>query len=54
VTVPEENRPKTTTTDDVIESPAGTGKEEQQPGASGRSMREAMEEAGITPDDFKE
>ncbi|MEU3526291.1 hypothetical protein AB0E62_20895 [Streptomyces sp. NPDC038707] len=53
MTVPEENRPKTTTTDDVIE-PAGTGKEEQQPGASGRSMREAMEEAGITPDDYEE
>ncbi|GGR82662.1 MULTISPECIES: hypothetical protein [Streptomyces] len=53
VTVPEENRPKTSTTDEVIESPADTGKEEQQPGASGRSMREAIEEAGITPDDFE-
>ncbi|MGW8697824.1 hypothetical protein ACWGOK_12995 [Streptomyces eurythermus] len=53
MTVSEENRPKTSSTDDVIESPADTGKEEQQPGASGRSMREAIEEAGITPDDFE-
>ncbi|WP_318204793.1 hypothetical protein [Streptomyces sp. SCL15-4] len=53
MTVPEENRPKTSTTDQVVES-ADTGDEQQQPGASGRSMREAMEEAGITPDDFEE
>jgi hypothetical protein len=53
VTVPEENRPKTTTTDKVVEA-TDTGDEQQQPGASGRSMREAMEEAGITPEDFKE
>ncbi|MCZ0204953.1 hypothetical protein [Streptomyces achromogenes] len=53
MTVPEENRPKTPTTDEVIESPADT-RSEEQPGASGRSIREAMEEAGITPDDFEE
>jgi len=49
VTVPEENRPKTTATDKVVES-KDTGRESRQPGATGRSMREAMEEAGIRKD----
>ncbi|MEU3450849.1 ATP-binding protein [Streptomyces thermolilacinus] len=54
VTVPEENRPKTTGTDEVIESTDNDDQQEQQPGASGRSMREAMEEAGVKPEDYEE
>jgi hypothetical protein len=53
VTVPEENRPKTTATDKAMES-KDTDREDRQPGGTGRSMREAMEEAGIRRDDFEE
>ena len=49
VTVPEENRPKTTATDKAMES-KDADREERQPGATGSSMREAMEEAGIRKD----
>ncbi|MGX4687893.1 hypothetical protein [Streptomyces sp. JNUCC 63] len=52
MTVPEENRPKTDTTDEVLEN-----RQEDKPkgrGATGRTMREAMEEAEIRPDDFEE
>ncbi|MEU2185178.1 hypothetical protein [Streptomyces thermolilacinus] len=54
MTVPEENRPKTTSTDEVIESTGTDDRQEQQPGGSGRSMREAMEEAGVKPEDYEE
>ncbi|GGQ07587.1 AAA family ATPase [Streptomyces roseolilacinus] len=54
VTVPEENRPKTTTTDDVIESTDTEERREQQPGGTGRSLREAMEEAGVKREDYEE
>ncbi|GKQ41502.1 hypothetical protein [Streptomyces sp. A012304] len=52
MTVPEENRPKTETTDEVV-----TGKDDTQrdaPGGTGRTVREAMEEAGVRPEDFAE
>ncbi|MFR0355031.1 hypothetical protein [Streptomyces sediminimaris] len=58
MTVPEENRPKTTTTDEVV---AGEGNEaakdtskDSSPGATGRTVREALEEAGVSPEDFEE
>ncbi|AKZ53151.1 hypothetical protein SAM23877_7571 [Streptomyces ambofaciens ATCC 23877] len=54
MTVPEENRPKTTSTDDVIEAPEEKTTAEQADGATGRTMREAMEEAGLSPDDVRE
>ncbi|CAL9342024.1 hypothetical protein SUDANB6_00289 [Streptomyces sp. enrichment culture] len=52
MTVPEENRPKTETTDDVL----GRREEnESRPqGATGRTMREALEEAQVRPDDYDE
>jgi hypothetical protein len=60
MTVPEENRPKTSTTDDVITRPEkmedeNRNKEESEraPDASGRTMREAMEEAGVKPEDYE-
>jgi hypothetical protein len=52
MTVPEENRPKTDTTDEVLENRREDTPKE--PGATGRTMREAMEEAEIRPDDFEE
>jgi 3-oxoacyl-(acyl-carrier-protein) synthase len=54
VTVPEENRPKTTSTDDVIETPREKTTAGQGDGATGRTMREAMEEAGLSPDDVRD
>jgi hypothetical protein len=70
LTVPEEHRPKTTTTDDmhVLESRTKNGGEiggenrgesreanaPRPPGATGRTMREAMEEARVRPEDFGE
>ncbi|MGW7465989.1 hypothetical protein ACWGJT_15100 [Streptomyces xantholiticus] len=50
MTVPEENRPKTTSTDDVMETPDEGTPTEQDNGATGRTMREAMDEAGLSPD----
>ncbi|MFI8946322.1 hypothetical protein ACIGO6_07360 [Streptomyces sp. NPDC053750] len=52
MTVPEENRPKTDTTDDVLDR-----REEEAPrppGGTGRTMREALEEAQVRPDDYDE
>ncbi|MET7601656.1 hypothetical protein ABZS96_03820 [Streptomyces avermitilis] len=52
MTVHEENRPKTGTTGQVLETT-----DEARPGeagGSGRTLREALEEAGIRPDDFQE
>jgi hypothetical protein len=57
MTVPEENRPKTNTTDDVVilqEEQGEEGNENKAPKASGRTMREAMDEAGIKPEDYEE
>ncbi|MFF9868066.1 hypothetical protein ACF1G0_22040 [Streptomyces sp. NPDC013953] len=53
MTVPEENRPKTTSTDDVIETRDAGTSHEQDNGATGRTLREAMEEAGLRPDDVR-
>ncbi|MEV0981436.1 hypothetical protein [Streptomyces sp. NPDC049915] len=63
MTVPEENRAKTGTTDDTLKT-RGPSQEAQGPkeqrattrdqGASGRTLREAMEEAQVRPDDFEE
>ncbi|CAL9345501.1 hypothetical protein GCM10019016_019250 [Streptomyces prasinosporus] len=52
MTVPEENRPKTRDTDDTIEQREEN--ETRDRGATGRTMREALEEAEVRPDDFDE
>ena len=49
MTVPEENRRKTATTDELPHHPEG---EAPAPGGSGRTLREAFEEARVEPDDF--
>ncbi|GGY94344.1 hypothetical protein ACWEWL_11760 [Streptomyces rochei] len=53
MTVPEENRPKTDTTDDVLDR-----REDEEtpraPGGTGRTMREALEEAHVRPGDYDE
>ncbi|MGW0718849.1 hypothetical protein ACWD1Z_26005 [Streptomyces sp. NPDC002784] len=54
MTVPEENRPKTTSTDDVVRTPEEAATGEQGNGATGRTMREAMEEAGLSPENLRE
>ncbi|MEU0409545.1 hypothetical protein ACFXPN_07470 [Streptomyces griseorubiginosus] len=51
MTVPEENRRKTGTTDELLHTPRGEG-EPPAPGGSGRTLREAFEEARLEPDDF--
>ncbi|MEU1320165.1 hypothetical protein [Streptomyces tibetensis] len=50
MTVPEENRPKTQTTDELLEQ--HDENRTRPPGGSGRTMREALEEAEVRPDDF--
>lgn len=52
MTVPEENRPKTRDTDDIVEQ--REDEETRDQGGTGRTMREALEEAEIEPDDFRE
>ncbi|MEU6917912.1 hypothetical protein ACFY78_24355 [Streptomyces olindensis] len=52
MTVPEENRPKTQTTDEVLEQQDEN--RDRPPGATGRTMREALEEAEVRPDDYDE
>jgi hypothetical protein len=52
MTVPEENRPKTETTDEVLEQQDEN--RSRPPGASGRTMREALEEAEVRPGDYDE
>ncbi|GGS42692.1 hypothetical protein AB0E75_05345 [Streptomyces griseoviridis] len=55
MTVPEENRPKTDTTDEVLEHREDReGDASRQAGATGRTMREALEEAQVRPDDYDE
>ncbi|MFF8285228.1 hypothetical protein ACF1DY_09915 [Streptomyces albus] len=52
MTVPEEGRPKTGTTDQVIKE---TEDSEDQPGPrTGATLREAFEEADVHPEDFEE
>ncbi|MGC9496018.1 hypothetical protein [Streptomyces sp. WG7] len=52
MTVPEENRPKTDTTDDVLEQRDEDAP--RPPGGTSRTMREALEEAHVRPDDYDE
>ncbi|EGG46973.1 MULTISPECIES: hypothetical protein [Streptomyces] len=52
MTVPEENRPKTDTTDEVLEKHAATRRHERE-AAEGRTMREALEDAEVRPEDFE-
>lgn len=52
MTVPEENRAKTDTTDEVLEKRDENASRPQ--GATGRTMREALEEAHVRPDDYDE
>jgi hypothetical protein len=52
MTVPEENRPKTETTDDLLKSREESSP--RAPGGTSRTLREALEEARVRPDDFKE
>ncbi|GAB1325912.1 hypothetical protein [Streptomyces sennicomposti] len=52
MTVPEENRPKTDTTDEVVADRSTDTAKEQ--GGTGRTLREALEEAQVRPDDFEE
>ncbi|MGV9253125.1 hypothetical protein [Streptomyces sp. NPDC003697] len=52
MTVPEENRPKTDTTDEVLEKREEN--QSQDSGATGRTLREALEEAQVRPEDYEE
>ena len=52
MTVPEENRPKTRDTDRVVER--HDGNEARARGGTSRTLREALEEVEIKPDDFEE
>jgi hypothetical protein len=52
MTVPEENRPKTDTTDEVLEKQEATRRQERE-AAEGRTMREALEDAEVRPEDFE-
>ncbi|MFJ2260349.1 hypothetical protein ACIOKD_18725 [Streptomyces sp. NPDC087844] len=54
MTVPEENRPKTTSTNDIIATREEGAAAEQDKGATGRTMGEALEEAGLSPDDLRD
>jgi hypothetical protein len=61
MTVPEENRAKTGTTDEVLDNRRNrrSGQEPAEDanrpaGATGRTLREALEEARVRPDDYDE
>ncbi|UCM88190.1 hypothetical protein [Streptomyces marincola] len=57
MTVPEENRPKTPTTDETLTEPE-RGERRRAPGrdepgrGQGATMREALEDAEVTPEDY--
>lgn len=51
MTVPEENRRTTDPTDELLHTPHGEDGS-PAPGGSGRTLREAFEEARVGPDDF--
>ncbi|MGW2638888.1 hypothetical protein [Streptomyces sp. NPDC001348] len=51
MTVPEENRPKTDATDEVVTESA-QDERRRTSGPSSRTMREALDEAGVDRDDF--
>lgn len=52
MTVPEENRPKAQDTDDVRKQEENSRTRAQ--GGTGRTLREALEEADISPEDYDE
>ncbi|WP_171059872.1 hypothetical protein [Streptomyces montanus] len=52
MTVPEENRRTPQTTGQVLGQPDDARPQEQ--GGTGRTLREALEEARVHPDDFAE
>lgn len=56
MTVPEENRAKTRATDDTTEQrrTERNRTRDQDAGATGRTLREALEEAQVRPDDFQD
>ncbi|ONK11061.1 hypothetical protein [Streptomyces sp. MP131-18] len=57
MTVPEENRPKTRTTDEVLDGPEpdAESRGQDEPGrGQGSTMREALEDAEVHPEDFRE
>ena len=55
MTVPEENRPKTPTTDPELTDPDAERRDPTETGdGTGRTLREALEEADVTPDDYQE
>jgi len=56
MTVPEENRPKTDATDEVVMEAARDKDAERRstPGPSSRTLREALDEAGVDRDDFED
>ena len=53
MTVPEENRKKTDTTDEVIGEGVGTEASSEPGAATGRTMRQAMEDAGVRSEDYE-
>ncbi|MCF2537505.1 MULTISPECIES: hypothetical protein [Streptomyces] len=54
MTTPEENRPKTGTTDEVLTVKSAPEAGTPGAGATGRTVKEALEEAGVSPEDFEE
>ncbi len=61
MTVPEENRAKTDTTDEVLAGRRGRQGAQRNDedanraaGGTGRTLREALEEARVRPDDYDE
>ncbi|MGW3360317.1 hypothetical protein ACWDFL_33795 [Streptomyces bungoensis] len=54
MTVPEENRPKTESTDEVLTEKDTTEAQAHEAGGTGRTVAEAIEEAGVSPEDFQE
>ncbi|MFI9342128.1 hypothetical protein ACIG0D_12760 [Streptomyces sp. NPDC052773] len=55
MTVPDENRPKTGKTDDTSAArPDRERRPQKHEEGAGRTMQEALEEAGVKSEDFKE
>ncbi|GAA4679932.1 hypothetical protein GCM10023347_38310 [Streptomyces chumphonensis] len=58
MTVPDGNRPKTEKTENAPRTPSDepgrTRPEDSEHGATGRTMREALEEADVRPEDYEE
>jgi 3-oxoacyl-(acyl-carrier-protein) synthase len=54
MTVPDENRRKTHKTDDTSVAKPDEERRTKQHEGAGRSMREALDEADITPEDYEQ